>query len=412
MRLITTIALSLVLVPAVSLAQTSTAADIDAVRKDARAHIGPFYLTPSILLKELGVDSNVFNAAGEQVSDFTISVGPKLDVWVPMARRALVQATAATDLVWYAKYDTERSIDPQLGLRTQIFLNRITLFGEGQIVNTRQRMNYEIDVRARQLRTDVAAGVDLRLTPKFSVEGSVRRGDTEFDADATFDGTSLQRTLNQKTTGFRTVARHKLTPLTTVALRYERQEDEFEFSPVRNSGSFRVMPGFEFKPRALIKGTAYVGYRRFTPSSEGTIPDFSGVVADLGLSYTLLGSTTFGVSYRRDLTYSYEETQPFFVSNSAGISVRRALGRRFDVLGSLDRHSYEYQELLIALPGVSPVPLVPRLDTTWNYAGSLGYRVGNGRIGFGLSYWTRDSSTRPLRDYDNLRIGTTATYGF
>src|SRR5688500_10665160 len=226
MRLITTIALSLLVAPAVSLAQTSTAADIDAVRKDARAHIGPFYLTPSILLKELGVDSNVFNAAGEQVSDFTISVGPKLDVWVPMARRALVQATAATDLVWYAKYDTERSIDPQMGLRTQIFLTRITLFGEGQIVNTRQRMNYEIDVRARQLRTDVAAGVDLRLTPKFSVEGSVRRGDTEFDADATFDGTSLQRTLNQKTTGFRTVARHKLTPLTTVAVRYERQEDE------------------------------------------------------------------------------------------------------------------------------------------------------------------------------------------
>ena len=38
-----------------------------------------------------------------------------------------------------------------------------------------------------------------------------------------------------------------------------------------------------------------------------------GLVAQLGLSYTLLGSTVFGVSYSRDLTYSYDELQPFFV---------------------------------------------------------------------------------------------------
>ena len=41
------------------------------------------------------------------------------------------------------------------------------------------------------------------------------------------------------------------------------------------------------------------------------LPEFSGIVAQLGLSYTLMGSTTFGVSYSRDLTYSYEEERPF-----------------------------------------------------------------------------------------------------
>ena len=170
------------------------------------------------------------------------------------------------------------------------------------------------------------------------------------------------------------------------------------------------MPGVEFKPRALIKGSAYVGYRRFTPSVAGVLPEFSGLVAQLGLSYTLLGSTTFGVSYARDLTYSYDEVQPFFINNWVGASVRRALGRRFDVLVSADRHLYAYQDLLVQ--PVVDLALAPRTDTTWNYAGSIGYRIGKGRVGFGVSYWERESTTRNLRDYDNLRFGTTVTYGF
>jgi hypothetical protein len=403
--------LLLALAPATAVAQTSTAADIDDVRKDARLHVGPFYMTPLFQVKELGVDSNVFNAAGEPVSDFTTTVAPKLNLWVPVARRALLKTTAAADLVWYAQYETERSVDPEGEARAEIYLRRITLFGEGHAVNTRQRMNYEIDARARQMRIDVAAGVELRLASKFSLEAAANGGKTKFDADEVYNGTSLQRTLNQRTRGGRAVARHRVTSLTTIAVKYEQQKDEFEFSPLRNSRSFRVMPGVELKPRALVKGTAYIGYRKFTPSSAGVLPDFSGLVADLGLSYTMLGATTFGVSYRRDLTYSYEETQPFFVSNSVGASVRRALGRRFDVLGSVDRHVYDYVDLIHAQPTLD-LPPGDRVDTTWNYAASLGYRVGDGRIGFGASYWTRDSTTRPLRGYDNLRIGTTATYGF
>jgi hypothetical protein len=241
-------------VPSAALGQGTEggAERIDEVRKSARAHVGPFYATPGVLLKELGVDSNVFNASGEQVSDFTFTLTPKLDVWVPVARRALVQATTASDLVWYAKYDTERSVDPLLAVRGDVFLHRITLFAENQYLNSRQRMNYEIDVRSRHVRNDTAAGVDVQITPKFSVEAAVRRDTIRFDSDAVFDGTSLQRTLNQNTTGFSLTARERITPLTTIALRYDRLRDEFPFSPERDSASYRVMPGVEFKPRALV----------------------------------------------------------------------------------------------------------------------------------------------------------------
>ena len=54
-----------------------------------------------------------------------------------------------------------------------------------------------------------------------------------------------------------------------------------------------------------------------------------------------------------------------------------------------------------------------RIDTTWNYAGSVGYRIGReGRLAFGVSYWQRASTTKQFREYDNLRIGTSFSQGF
>ena len=404
-------------IPLAAAAQSDAPTPIDDVRQDSRLHAGPLYAKPTLQLKELGIDNNVYNTYGDQqLSDFTFTFVPKLDLSVPVAKRALVQATTAADLVWYAKYAGERSIDPQLALRGQVFLRRLTVFGERGYVNTRQRPNQEIDVRARHVDDRLTAGVEVAVTPEMTVKIAGHRLSTRYEDAAEYDNTSLQRTLNRDTDALEIKTRYRLTPLTSLAVRYDNLRDRFPMSPGRNSDSFKVMPGVEFKPRALISGTAYVGYRAFTPLDPMVLPDFKGLVAQLGLSYTLLGATTFGVSYNRDLTYSYDELQPFFIDDSVGASVRRALGRRFDALVSADRHAYEYKDLLTSRtttvaggPQFDPT----RIDTTWNYAASIGYRVGReGRVAAGVSYWQRNSTTRVFRGYDNLRVGTTMTFGF
>src|SRR5262249_38046109 len=173
------------------------------------------------------------------------------------------------------------------------------------------------------------------------------------------------------------------------------------------SRSYRVMPGVELKQRALVSGYAWVGYREFTPEQPAILPQFAGLVADLGLSYTLLGSTTFGVTYHRDLTYSYEVDDPFFVDNSVGASIRRELGGRVDAIASVDRHIYAYQRLLTLPPGPE------RNDTTWVYGGNIGYRLRHHtRIGIGMNYYQRDSTTVRLVEYEGLRFGMTVNYGF
>jgi hypothetical protein len=392
--------------PAGSAAQSEAPGAPANVRSEARSHVGPFYFTPGVRLKELGVDSNVFNAAGEQKSDFTFTLAPTLNVAVPMARRALLATTVGSDLVWYARYATERSVNPRVSVRGEVYLNRITLFGESAQVSTRERPNYEMDGRSRRSEDTVATGARVRLASKMSLEVSGRRDEIRYDSDAEFDGTILQRTLNRDSRGVQLTARHRVTPLTTLALRAQVDRDRFNLSPARNSESYRILPGIEFAPQALLKGSAYLGFRKFRPSDAAALPAFSGLVGELDLAYTLLGATRFGASYRRDLTYSYSELQPFFVDTGVGASIRHALGRRFDILGSAERHVYQYRNFLDV-----EIAAAARVDTTWNYGASVGYRIGrDGRIGFGASYIQRES-TNQFHAYDNLRFGSTFAYG-
>ena len=345
---------------------------IDDIRKTYPIHAGPLYVRPAVQLKELGVDTNVFNEASEPKSDFTFTVTPRADLAVPLARRALVTALLGSDLVYYATYDTERSIDPAAAVRANVYAGRVTLFGEGSYLNSHQRANYEIDVRARQLQNDVAGGLSVRLTPKLSAEVAARRAETRFASDAFYEGQRLQDTLNRDTRTFTGTMRHKLSPLTTIGVRYDRQEDRFPISPVRNTDSFRVMPGVEFKPRALINGSAWVGYRSFTPK-DPIVPAQTGLVSQLGLSYTLLGATTFGVTYDRDYQFSYQVATPYFVDNSVGVFIRRAVGGRFDVIANAARHRYTYQAMAIQPAQLVAIP--DRVDTTDNYGVNLGYRL-------------------------------------
>ena len=389
-------------------ASGGSAEAISDVRRTYPIHAGPFHLRPAVSLKELGVDTNVFNAAGEQQSDFTFTLTPQTDVAVALGRRALIKATLGADAVYYAHFESERSLNPHAVVQAEFYIQRVTLFVEDAYINSRQRANYEIDQRARRLQNDVTGGVAVRLTPKFSVAVSKRRGETRFDDEAVFLGQRLQDTLNQISDTYAFTARHQRSPLTTIGVRYERQEDRFPLSPVRNTDSFRVMPGVEFKPRALISGSAWVGYRNFTPRNS-LLPAQSGLVSQLALSYTLLGATTFGVSYDRDFQFAFEPARPYFVDNGVGIFVRRAIAGKFDVLANAARHRYTYQAF--ALPEAEP--LRDRIDTTDNYGVNLGYRAKRQtRIGLGVSYWTRVSPVETSREYEGLRIGTTVTYGF
>ncbi len=183
-------------------------------------------------------------------------------------------------------------------------------------------------------------------------------------------------TLNRESTGYIVTAKHQLDAADdAVGEGRALRAIEFPYSPERDTDTLRVMPGIEFKPRALVVGSAFVGFRRFTPKDPAALPEFTGLVANLGLSYTLLGATTFGVSYARDVNYSFEEAAAVLRREQR----RRCRSARRSGAGSTcsvsaDRASSTRIAIWRSARSRRRPSLDAREDTTWNYAGSIGYR--------------------------------------
>ncbi len=375
-------------------------------RADARFHVGPLYLTPTISITNLGVDNNVFNSAEAPESDFTFSLRQDLDAAVPFGRKALLTATGAVTVDYYRRFSRERAVSGNLVARLEHYLSRMTIFLEAGEESTRQRPNFEIDARLRREHRSGSAGVSVRVFRKLYLEPSVAVSEARFDATAIYDGVQLRDTLGRDTRTGRLAARWRATPLTSFGLRVEAEADRFPWAPERNADTARVTAGVDMRPRALVSGSANVGVQRFRTLSR-KLPDDEGLFAQATLAYRIVSSTSLELTAKRDVGYSYQVREPYYVVKMWGLVVRRHLGSSFAAsLGAL-RNWYAYRPFDQAFPAVEDAALKPgRVDLTWNYTASISHGSPRDRqVGVAASYVDRQSSTKRTLAYNSTRVG-------
>ena len=148
-----------------------------------------------------------------------------------------------------------------------------------------------------------------------------------------------------------------------------------------------------------------VGYRDFVPRST-TVPGYAGVTTAVDLSYTLFGATRFGGQIARDVQYSYDVSQPYYISTGVNASVAQQIFGPLDAIARIGWQGLDYRDRAGAVVAVSG-----RSDTIRSYGAGVGYRLGSSmRIGFNIDKQIRTSELLSRR-YEGLRYGTSITYG-
>ena len=184
-----------VLYATASLAQTADP------RESARTHVGPFYLTPSLGIDELGIDTNIFNNPTE-LADFTFTVVPGVNVAVPFGSRAVVTASTFADFIYYNHYASERSVNPDIKVRGEYAFNRLTFFVSPSYSSSRRQPSLEIDQRVRHSEMNLRGGAIVQISKRPSVEAAGGVSSVSYDGRSIFDNTFI--------TGFRFPADHDL----------------------------------------------------------------------------------------------------------------------------------------------------------------------------------------------------------
>jgi len=369
----------------------------------ARFHFGALRFTPSIVLSNLGVDNNVFNQPEDPKKDTTAAVGPAVDLWLKMGKSRL-SGKLSGQYLYYNEYENQRAWNTVNEGRWELPLARIKPYVTGAWSDVKDRTNFEIDARVRQKEQRLGVGSSLRLSGKTELHGGFQRGKFHYDDPELFLTDQIASGLDRRTDTEVLDVKVRLTPLTSFVTQTTATQERFDNQAFRDANTVAVLPGLEFKPGALISGSAYVGIKRFTSLNQ-QVQDFTGVVAHVETKYAVR-ATQFDVHVSRDLAFSYQVLQPFYALTDTGLTVTQRITSKWDVVGRTSWQSLAYRNV------TSAINLTERTDHSWQLGTGFGYRVGELlRMGLDVDYYRRDAPDATYRNYDGLRIGASFTYG-
>jgi hypothetical protein len=388
------------------LAAGPAAAQISAPGEAAQVAFGPLSLYPSVQLLDAGIDENVFNDGSEPQRDYTMTVSTRVLGVVRLGSNELLFQTG-NDYVWFKEFSSERSSNVQYATRFNLSASRFKPFIGSQRVRTRARRSPEIDARARRVDSAVLGGLGFDLTPRTSLTASVRYEESNYDQGERYRGVALDEALNRTGRGADAGVRYAITPLTTLAVTAGYEEQTFEQSHVRDLKRYTVGPALEFSPEAAIRGRVVTAFELFRPD-DPTIAERRGIAYQAVLNWTLYGRTTFDLGAGRNISYSYQDTAPYYLLTNARLLVSHPLGTWFEVYGGGDweRMAYSWRRGQGAVLGESD-----RVDTLAGASGGVGIRFGNFRIRVGVEKTRRRSVEDALQNFTRTRILSSATLG-
>jgi hypothetical protein len=245
----------------------------------------------------------------------------------------------------------------------------------------------------------------MRAASKTLVGVRGERRQVSFARDAMFLGSNLRDQLNRTQTVAGLTFRYELTPLTSVVVDASRSADRFEFSDLRDADSTQVTLGLRFDPYALIKGSGQVGFRRYTPLA-GDVPGYRGVTAAVNLSYVAITDTKLGLQVTRDVQYSHDVDQPYYLLTGLTGSIGQQILGPVDLEARLGFQRLSYRDRVGSI-----VAAPDRRDKVQILGIGIGYRIGRDlRIAFNVESTGRESVVA-RREYQGLRYGTSMTYG-
>ncbi len=377
----------------------------DPAENSARIQAGPLSLNPRFELANAGVDSNVFNDSQHPRRDFTATFRPSLDAVFRLGDFRGVYRVAV-DAVYFQRFKDEQSLNRSAELRTELRLNRFVPYVTASGLATRERSSNEVDLRARRTANTYGGGAAFLLFSRTAAVASYQHQRITYDPNQTFAGQDLATQFNSVRERYEAGARVALTPLTTMSLTGGREQMRFALSPERNSHSTRASLAFEFDSLAVITGTASIGYRDFVPDSAA-LPRYRGLVSEATIRYAFQDRLAVIVRFVRDVDYSVEVVQPYFLLNAGTVTLTERIGGPFDVQGVLGREARSYR----GRTGLPAAPVVD-IDTTDTAGGGLGYHLGEtARISINIEFTRRDALNTG-RSYDRRRIYGSVSYGF
>jgi hypothetical protein len=373
----------------------------------AHVEFGRIAFYPTLQLLDAGIDDNVFNDGVAPHRDYTMTFAAKVLASAKLGSNELL-GQIGSEYVWFKEFDTERAGNMQYAMRFNLSASRFKPFIGAEHLRSSARRGPEIDTRARRTDQFLVSGLNYELTPRTSLTASARFDSSIYDDGESFRGIPLDESLNHAGRGGDAGVRYAVTPLTTVSVLAGYEEETFDEAHFRDLKRFTVGPSFEFSPEAMIRGRVVTNFEVFKPE-DPTLAERKGFAYQAVVNWLLYERTVFDLGAGRNISYSYQETEPYYLLTNVRLVVSQPIGLGLELYGGGDweHMAYKWHQDATPAPGESD-----RVDTLLAANAGFGVRMGpNLRLRVGVERTRRRSIVDPVQNFTRTRIMTNVTLG-
>lgn len=399
---------------ALAMALAAPAGSADKAKKPGNHQVGPFYLTPRLLLKDAGVDTNVFHTLNNPTRDAVVVLTPRLDAALPLGR---FRATGFgfVDVNYYRRANDERSTDFYAEGRAELDAGPFTFFGGGGGGQFTQRFSIDVDERLERQEKRGHAGTTIRAGRRLSATAQGTSEVYQFAPGEFRLGGDIKEAMDRNTLTATGQVRYALTSRTTLVVSADAIEDRFLSDPVpatRVRQSYRYMGGVELGARAFVTGRLLLGMREFPGAPDEGSPSYQGPVVSADLAFPVGRAGRLRLMGDRDVFYasSLVDVGPvryrngFVLERWAAEALLALPGSLIALVGA----GFEEATYLFPYPYPNDHVFSQRVDHRYTATFGLNRRLGETlRVGGYLS-WARRVSSLPLFSYEGLRYGLNA----
>ena len=365
--------------------------------KRAKWHIGPFRLYPTIRLRNIGYDNNVYYQREEDnpISDYTGTFSPEVKIYLLFRNFLILSLTESPEYVYYFKQKRERrwnnTIIPEIKF---LFLNRFVISGRYSYRNRRWRATSEFDVRANELRESYKGSLfyETARRTSFGISASLDRISFE---DITLPGEEiyLSRLLNREERSGNLAFYYRVFSESFFFLSGGYTEYRFEHiqSRWRDSYSYQALSGIRFPFLGKVRGTLSLGYKKLLTRREEK-KGFSGLVGNTSLDFRIR-RFGFRFQYNRDCHFSYWSNSIYFVEGRYGAGISFYLTKFLRLDYNFSYGEANYPELMpLQMPDGRYEELKRKDVYRIQKAGFVFRIIKNTGIGLMVNFWERESN--------------------
>lgn len=299
---------------------------------ESKWHLGKVRLNPWYALRNVGWLDNVFNSAGDPVSDYTLTAGAGLHAYAHAGSKVIIAAHALPEYVWWKDLEERRTWNGRYGLGAFAYFNHLTFELTGTTVRETQYLSSELE-QPVNLRRDRGAGkIEFELGGHLSIFAGGEAMDLRYD-EQDEGGPLGERVilLDRDEERFNGGLRYRFSKDFNIALGLEDIAVDFT-RPERDRSNSGLAPMAEMKyQRRKIRFSLLATYPDLEPEKGSQFVSFHEWLGRFQVRWVPKTRLEWQLYGYKNLVYSVSEKSPYYTDQRLGLAAGMPFGHRIGV---------------------------------------------------------------------------------